>query len=159
MRIPSAGTNCIGVYILFIWAKKGSQRTIKTSGVQCPHVRHMQESVSRCLTPSLSSALSPRFTPDRERILFLSHSAAASSGAHNATATLCSLPWPCEPHLTLCQCCSALPHALSCPCKICMQSTCCISKLHLAAGTYSACQGTSEDDAAQISGLEQGFCP
>ncbi len=67
---------------------------------QCPAVDGMQEPGSRCLTPSLSSALSPRFTPDRERIIFLSHSAAASSGAHNATAALCSLPWPCErsPH-------------------------------------------------------------
>ncbi|CAL5219578.1 g1438 [Coccomyxa viridis] len=55
-----------------------------------------EEAASRCLTPTLSSALSPRFTLDKERILFLSHSAAASSGAHNATAALCSLPWPCS---------------------------------------------------------------
>lgn len=67
-----------------------------------PYVDVMQEPFSRCLTPTLTSALSPRFTPDTKRILFLSHSAAASSGVHNATATLCSLPWPSQPlHIPL----------------------------------------------------------
>ena len=61
------------------------------------YVNGMQEPALRCLTPALKSALSPRFTPDNKRILFLSHSAAASSGVHNATAALCSLPWPCQP--------------------------------------------------------------
>ena len=57
---------------------------------------YAQEQQSVCLTPSLNSALSPRFTPDGESILFLSHSAAATSGVHNATAALCTIPWPCE---------------------------------------------------------------
>ena len=70
--------------------------------IDTAHVDGMQEPGPRCLTPALKSALSPRFTPDKERILFLSHSAAASSGVHNATATLCSLPWPCQPLATLC---------------------------------------------------------
>ena len=57
---------------------------------------YVQEQQSVCLTPSLNSALSPTFTPDGESILFLSHSAAATSGVHNATAALCTIPWPCE---------------------------------------------------------------
>ena len=67
-----------------------------------------QEPSSRCLTPTLKSALSPRFTPDKERVLFLSHSAAASSGVHNATATLCSLPWPSQPLHNSLHCCLLL---------------------------------------------------
>ena len=45
------------------------------------------------LTPSLLSALSPRFNPENSRLAFLSHDAAAASGVHNATAALHVLPW------------------------------------------------------------------
>ena len=61
-------------------------------GLQC--ATSVQGATSECLTPSLSSALSPKFTPNGKQILFLSHAAAASSGVHNATAALCSLQWP-----------------------------------------------------------------
>ena len=45
------------------------------------------------LTPSLLSALSPRFNPENSRLAFLSHDAAAASGVHNATAALHVVPW------------------------------------------------------------------
>ena len=46
-----------------------------------------------CLTPALTSALSPRFAPDGASLVFLSHEAAARSGVHCATAALLRLPW------------------------------------------------------------------
>ena len=41
----------------------------------------------------LRSALSPRFNPAGTRLAFLSHEAAATSGAHNGTAALWTLAW------------------------------------------------------------------
>lgn len=49
---------------------------------------------SLCLTPGLSSALCPRFSPAGDTLLFLSHEAAAASGVHSATAALHTLSWP-----------------------------------------------------------------
>lgn len=54
----------------------------------------------RCLTPELLSAMSPRFSPRGDRLAFLSHDAAVSSGAHFATAALLCLdfdPGAAEP--------------------------------------------------------------
>lgn len=45
----------------------------------------------RCLTPTLLSSMSPRFSPRGDKLAFLSHDAAVSSGAHFATAALLSL--------------------------------------------------------------------
>lgn len=45
----------------------------------------------RCLTPTLLSSMSPRFSPRGERLCFLSHDAAVASGAHFATVALLSL--------------------------------------------------------------------
>lgn len=46
-----------------------------------------------CLTRSLGSAFSPRFSPDGSTLVFLSQQNAIASGVHNATATLHSLSW------------------------------------------------------------------
>jgi acylaminoacyl-peptidase len=46
------------------------------------------------LAGELLSAATPVFTPDGQQLVFISHQAAASSGVHNATAALHSLPWP-----------------------------------------------------------------
>jgi acylaminoacyl-peptidase len=46
-----------------------------------------------CLTPSLGSAFSPRFSPDGASLVFLSQHNAVASGVHNATATLHRLAW------------------------------------------------------------------
>ena len=46
-----------------------------------------------CLTASLGSAYSPRFSPDGTTLVFLSHQNAVTSGVHNATAILHSLSW------------------------------------------------------------------
>ena len=40
------------------------------------------------------SALSPTFSPDGSRLLFISHDVAVTTGTHGATAELYSLPWP-----------------------------------------------------------------
>lgn len=56
--------------------------------------RTKQVSECRRLTPGLLSALCPRFRPDGQLLLFLSHEAAARSGVHCATAALHTLPWP-----------------------------------------------------------------
>ena len=50
----------------------------------------------RCLTPTLLSAMSPRFSPRGDKLAFLSHDAAVSSGAHFATAALLSLDFDPE---------------------------------------------------------------
>ena len=47
-----------------------------------------------CLTRQLSSAFSPRFSPDGTTLVFLSQQNAVASGVHNATTTLHSLRWP-----------------------------------------------------------------
>ncbi|GAQ80280.1 Dipeptidyl aminopeptidase [Klebsormidium nitens] len=46
------------------------------------------------LTPGISSAFSPRFSPDGCTLVFLSARAAVDSGAHNATNSLHTIPWP-----------------------------------------------------------------
>lgn len=46
-----------------------------------------------CLTRSLGSAFSPRFSPDGTSLVFLSQQNAISTGVHSATVTLHSLQW------------------------------------------------------------------
>ena len=46
------------------------------------------------LTPGDGSAMSPRFSPDGKRLVFLSHRAAVTSGTHNGTAALDLIHWP-----------------------------------------------------------------
>lgn len=46
-----------------------------------------------CLTEGLLSAMSPKFSPRGDKLIFLSHDAAASSGVHSATAALKSIQW------------------------------------------------------------------
>lgn len=46
-----------------------------------------------CLTEGLLSAMSPKFSPKGNRLIFLSHDAAASSGVHCATAALKTMLW------------------------------------------------------------------
>ncbi|KAL4436940.1 hypothetical protein ABPG75_004079 [Micractinium tetrahymenae] len=46
-----------------------------------------------CLTSSLGSAFSPRFSPDGRTLVFLSQQNAISTGVHSATVTLHSLAW------------------------------------------------------------------
>ena len=48
---------------------------------------------ARCLTDDILSGMSPKFSPDGTKLMFLSHDAAASSGVHCATAALKSLAW------------------------------------------------------------------
>lgn len=61
-----------------------------TAGTACATV---------CITPSLSSAFSPRFAPpphaqhEQQQLVFLSQAAAVSSGVHSATSVLHSLSW------------------------------------------------------------------
>ncbi|KAL6784708.1 hypothetical protein ACKKBF_B02895 [Auxenochlorella protothecoides x Auxenochlorella symbiontica] len=45
------------------------------------------------LTPGMSSAFSPRFSPDGGTLVFLSQAAAVESGAHAASASLHALTW------------------------------------------------------------------
>ena len=54
------------------------------------------------LTEGLLSAASPKFAPGGDKLIFLSHDAAASSGVHHATAALKCLNWSKG------QCCSIL---------------------------------------------------
>lgn len=57
----------------------------------------LQVSEALCLTPGLLSSLSPRFSdgkfPGGDRLLYLSHEAASTSGVHNATAALYCNVW------------------------------------------------------------------
>lgn len=46
-----------------------------------------------CLTEGLLSAMSPKFSPKGDSLIFLSHDAAASSGVHCATAALKAMQW------------------------------------------------------------------
>lgn len=46
-----------------------------------------------CLTEGLLSAMSPKFSPIGDKLIFLSHEAAATSGVHSATAALKSMQW------------------------------------------------------------------
>lgn len=46
-----------------------------------------------CLTEGILSAMSPKFSPKGDKLVFLSHDAAASSGVHCATAALKSIQW------------------------------------------------------------------
>ncbi|KAK4783154.1 hypothetical protein SAY86_007528 [Trapa natans] len=46
------------------------------------------------LTPSISSAFHPQFSPDRKYLLFLSCKTSVDSGAHSATNSLHRLDWP-----------------------------------------------------------------
>ncbi len=48
---------------------------------------------AKCLTEGLLSAASPKFAPGGDKLIFLSHDAAASSGVHHATAALKCLNW------------------------------------------------------------------
>jgi len=61
---------------------------------------------AKCLTEGLLSAASPKFAPGGDKLIFLSHDAAASSGVHHATAALKCLNWSKG------QCCSVLIHRL-----------------------------------------------
>ncbi len=57
---------------------------------------------AKCLTEGLLSAASPKFAPGGDKLIFLSHDAAASTGVHHATAALKRLKWSKG------QCCSVL---------------------------------------------------
>ncbi|XP_024366929.1 acylamino-acid-releasing enzyme 1 isoform X1 [Physcomitrium patens] len=48
------------------------------------------------LTEGVSSAFSPRFSPDGKKLVFLSAEAAVKSGAHNATNSLHLIDWPTD---------------------------------------------------------------
>ena len=48
---------------------------------------------AQLLTEGLLSAMSPKFSPSGNKLVFLSHDAAASSGVHAATAALKSIHW------------------------------------------------------------------
>lgn len=48
---------------------------------------------AQCLTDAVLSVASPKFSPSRDKLVFLSHDAAAKSGVHCATAKLMYIPW------------------------------------------------------------------
>ena len=48
---------------------------------------------AECLTKGMLSAASAKFSPGGDKLLFLSHDAAAASGVHFATAKLVCMPW------------------------------------------------------------------
>ena len=53
-------------------------------------------SVATNLTPSISSALFPRFSKDGKLLVFLSSKRAVDTGAHNATDSLHRINWPSD---------------------------------------------------------------
>ncbi|CAM6034265.1 unnamed protein product [Sphagnum compactum] len=61
--------------------------------------------VATKLTADISSAISPRFSPDGKLLVFLSSQAAVDSGAHSATNSLHSIEWPANgslgPHMQI----------------------------------------------------------
>ena len=57
---------------------------------------------AQLLTEGLLSAMSPKFSPSGDRLVFLSHDAAASSGVHAATAALKSIQWSSGDVYTFC---------------------------------------------------------
>jgi len=63
------------------------------SGKEAPQAAAEPAVAIVSLTKGLLSALSPVFTPDGTRLLFLSQDAAATSGVHAATSALYSLAW------------------------------------------------------------------
>ncbi len=48
---------------------------------------------AKCLTEGMLSAMSPKFSPGGDKLIFLSHDAAASSRVHHATAALKCIYW------------------------------------------------------------------
>lgn len=48
---------------------------------------------AQLLTPDLLSVASAKFSPTGDKLVFLSHDAAARSGVHCATAKLMCIPW------------------------------------------------------------------
>lgn len=52
--------------------------------------------VATKLTEGVSSAFSPRFSPNGKTLVFLSAQAAVNSGAHNATNSLHCIDWPAD---------------------------------------------------------------
>ena len=69
---------------------------------------------AKCLTTSLLSAMSPNFSPDGDKLVFVSHDAAAGSGVHHATAALKHIHWsPGNSTLRCCvKCCCMLQEVL-----------------------------------------------
>ncbi|KAL9161718.1 hypothetical protein ABFS82_07G039500 [Erythranthe guttata] len=53
-----------------------------------------EDSVAVNLTPSISSAFFPRFSPDGKFLVFLSAKSSVDSGAHSATDSLHKIEWP-----------------------------------------------------------------
>lgn len=60
---------------------------------------------AKCLTEALLSAASPKFAPGGDKLIFLSHDAAASSGVHHATAALKCLNWSKGQYYSVLICC------------------------------------------------------
>ncbi|KAM3317305.1 hypothetical protein ACQJBY_035126 [Aegilops geniculata] len=58
--------------------------------------KSVSASVATNLTPSISSALFPRFSKDGKLLVFLSSKRAVDSGAHNATDSLHRINWPSD---------------------------------------------------------------
>ncbi|MCH99549.1 acylamino-acid-releasing enzyme-like, partial [Trifolium medium] len=59
--------------------------------------RHSTEELHALnLTPTISSALFPRFSPNGEFLVFLSAKSAVDSGVHNATNSLHRIDWPTD---------------------------------------------------------------
>uniref|UniRef100_A0A7S2YZT9 Acylamino-acid-releasing enzyme n=1 Tax=Pycnococcus provasolii TaxID=41880 RepID=A0A7S2YZT9_9CHLO len=53
------------------------------------------------LSPTIPSALSPAFSPDGKRLVFLSHADTLASGVHMSDATLHTMPWPPKDDATI----------------------------------------------------------
>lgn len=67
------------------------------------HACSQEAAFAQQLTPGDSSAMSARFSPDGQRLAYVSHRAAVASGTHGATAALDVLHWP-PPGTGVCAC-------------------------------------------------------
>ncbi|KAL5066857.1 hypothetical protein RYX36_017744 [Vicia faba] len=99
----SSGTRKLGM-------KYCSNRPCSLYAVRAPHHESKseepehhstQELHALNLTPTISSALFPRFSPNGEFLVFLSAKSAVDSGVHNATNSLHRIDWPTD--VKLCQ--------------------------------------------------------
>ena len=101
---------------------------------------------AQCLTEGLLSAMSPKFSPSGDRLVFLSHDAAASSGVHSATAALKSIHWSSG------DCCILLQHTVKLAQETAFKSYC--SGETLAKALQCALCCTAECNAGLGNGCE-----
>ncbi|KAJ1431580.1 WD40/YVTN repeat-like-containing domain superfamily [Sesbania bispinosa] len=82
-----------------------SNRPCALYAVRAPHHESKSKDPEHCtteelhalnLTPTISSALFPRFSPNGKFLVFLSARSAVDSGVHNATNSLHRIDWPTD---------------------------------------------------------------